>query len=335
MPHNIEVHENGQAAFVSARVPAWHTLGTVTDDALTAIEAGKIALLNDWNVRTEPLLVQSVPAFEPCLINVPDHYATVRTNPVTGFVDVLGVVGNRYQPIQNEEAFDVLDAIVDESGAHFETAGSLDGGKRVFMSMKMPEGLQIAGQDPHDVYLLAYNSHDGSSAFTLAVTPVRVVCQNTLTMGLAAAKQSFTMRHTTSATGKIQEAREALKLTFNYVDEFQKELNAMLDQEMTDGAFFGIVESLLPINKDAGEGWQNRARQQRATLAGLYHRAETNEFGRGTKYAAYNAITEYADWFTTIRGADPQGTRRAERAMATTSSIQTFKNRGLVLVRSA
>lgn len=331
MPDNIEVFANGEAAFASAREVAWHRLGTVTEDAMTAEEAAKTALLSGWDVRLMPVQVSHEGLGN---IRVPGRMATVRTHPITELPDPLGVVGDRYQVIQNEDAFAVLDGIVDEGGAHFETAGSLAGGRKVFMSMKMPNGIQIAGQDAHDVYLLAYNSHDGSSAFTLAVTPVRVVCQNTLTMGLRAAKQTWTLRHTSSVQGRIAEARESLKLTFNYMDEFSKELNAMLDEPMSHTEFKGVAEELVPVNVDSARGWRDRSRQNQSTLRQLFAKAETNEFGRGTKYAAYNAITEYADWYMPLRGQDPDGLRRAERSM-TATSVQAFKNKGLALVRSA
>lgn len=335
MPNNNEVFEDGQCAFFSAREVAWHKLGTVTPDCLTAEDAARVALLAGWNVRRLPMYVGvSDTSSNYSGLIVPDRDAIVRTNPVNGGIDVLGVVGNRYQIVQNEEAFAILDAIVDESGAHFETAGSLDGGRRVFMSMKMPQGIQVGGEDAHDVYLIATDSKDGSSAFTLAVTPVRVVCKNTLTMGLARAKQTWTLRHTSNIQGRIQEARESLKLTVGYMDAFQAELTEMLDREVSNATFDSIVKELLPVNEDSAEGWRERTQAQHAVLNTLYRDASTNEFGRGTAYAAYNALTEYADWYMPIRGADVDGTRRAERAM-TATNVQAFKNKGLALVRSA
>ena len=104
-------------------------------------------------------------------LEVPDQFATVRTNPVTGRPDVLGVVGRGYTPIQNEEHAALLDALVDESGAHFETAGSLRGGRQVFLTMKLPTTMQIGGVDPVDLYLIAFNSHDGTSALPAAGVP--------------------------------------------------------------------------------------------------------------------------------------------------------------------
>jgi phage/plasmid-like protein (TIGR03299 family) len=333
MPHNIEEIAVGRNAFVSAREVPWHKLGTVTDGALTAEEASKLAYLADWNVRKLPLVADDS-ALGTYHVAVPDKYqATVRTNPITGLTDVLGVVGDRYKVVQNEEAFAVLDAIVDEGGAHFETAGALGHGERVFMSMKLPDGIQVAGSDAHDVYLLATNSHDGSSAFTIAVTPVRVVCQNTLTMGLRAAKQSWSLRHTQSVSGRIQEARESLELTFKYLDSFQRELEGLLAVPMTKSEFQMFTEDLVPDTKSTHAGWMDRVNDQRSSLTGLFLMSATNEFGRGTRYAAYNAATEYADWLMPLKGADPDGSRRANRAMTSPTS-QSFKDKALSLLRS-
>ena len=338
MPANIEEIAGGRYAMVSAREVPWHKLGTATDGALTAEEAAKLAYLADWNVRKVDIQTFRV-TDDPNLhmresgIVIPGRKATVRTNPVTGEVQTLGVVGERYKVIQNEEAFAVLDAIVDEGGAHFETAGALGNGERVFMSMKMPDGITVAGEDRHDVYLLATNSHDGTSSFTVAVTPVRVVCQNTLTMALRGTKQSWSLRHTRSVQGRIQEARESLQLTFAYMDSFEAELKALLDRPMSNSEFNMFTEDMLPDTKSKHGGWQDRVKGQRALMAGLFNFSPTNRFGRNTRYAAYNAATEYADWLMPVKGADPDGTRRAIRAMST-PTVQAFKSNALMLLRS-
>ncbi len=171
MSHELERLADGSTAFVSARQHAWHRLGTVLPSEFTAAQAMEHARLGWWNVRKEHLQAVVVTDSGVSTIDVPDRFATVRTNPVTGAPEALGVVGPSYVPIQNEEHCDLLDALVDESGAHFETAGSLKGGRQVFITMKMPDTMQVGGIDPVDTYLTACNSHDGSMAFRLMVTP--------------------------------------------------------------------------------------------------------------------------------------------------------------------
>ena len=132
MSHELD-QTDGITSF-AAREDAWHRLGTVLGRAMTAEEALELAHLKGWNVRKLPLV-----GIEPTMdddgvgedhIVVPGKFATVRTNPVNGFTEPLGVVGNQYVPVQNEDHTDLLNALVDESGAHFETAGALWGGRR-------------------------------------------------------------------------------------------------------------------------------------------------------------------------------------------------------------
>ena len=323
MSHEIETH-GSEAAFVSARVTPWHGLGTVVDQAMTAEEALKLAHL-DWRVTKQPLYAHIGESHfendsdrEPehqhkgSLLEVPDKFATVRTNPFTGELDALGVVGKDYTVVQNDENAPFLDALVGESGAHFETAGSLRGGRQVFITMKAPEGLLIGGQDAVDLNFVATNSHDGTSPFKVAVTPTRVVCANTLRAGLAGAKATFSTRHTRYATDRVAEAQKALGIMWDYSKHFQTEADKMVDTSLTDSEFERIV-SHLDLFKPAKDETE---RQQRARLAQLddvfkvYESSPTNATIAGTRWGGYNAVTEYLDWKYPVRGSE---TDRMER----------------------
>ena len=143
MSHEIETFADGTAAFVCAREDAWHRLGVVTRDCLTAEQVMTTARLGGWNVRTVPLSATDLTDDGVTTLAVSDHYATVRTHPVTGRPDVLGVVGSGYTVVQNEEHCELLNLLVDEAGAHFETAGSLRGGRETFVTMKLPHTLTL------------------------------------------------------------------------------------------------------------------------------------------------------------------------------------------------
>jgi phage/plasmid-like protein (TIGR03299 family) len=270
-------------------------LGTVLPAEFTAADAMRHARLGGWNVRTQALQTTPVLSADGVdVLSVPEHFATVRTNPVTGRPDVLGVVGRGYTPIQNEEHADLLDALVDESGAHFETAGSLRGGRQVFLTMKLPDTMLIGGIDPVDLYIVACNSHDGTSAFRLLISPVRVVCGNTQALAIRRAQSSFSIRHTSGARGYIGQAREALGLTFKFAEAFQAEADRMIEQAITDEQFEGIVAQLWTTDSESQRSKTITA-NRRAELTGLLHRSETNTAIRGTRWAAYQAITEYTD----------------------------------------
>jgi phage/plasmid-like protein (TIGR03299 family) len=316
MSHELERLADGSTAFASARQHAWHRLGTVLPDSFTASQAMEYARLGWWNVRKEHLQAVVVTGDGVSTIDVPERYATVRTNPVTGAPEALGVVGASYVPIQNEEHCDLLDALVDESGAHFETAGSLKGGRQVFISMKLPDVMLIGGVDAVDTYLTACNSHDGSMAFRLMVTPVRVVCANTLAAAIRRAKASFSIHHTTGARSQIQAAREALGLTFRYNAEFQAEAEKMLDTAMTDAQFQQIVRELWPVTDDPSVRTRNNTARRDTELTYLWQDADTNKAIRGTRWAGYQAVTEYLDHYTPVGPNRDTAKVRAERAIS-------------------
>lgn len=331
MAHNLETFEDGTTAFFTAREVAWHKLGTVTEGALTAEDALSKAHLN-WEVRKSEQPVSTiVPVFnsdtETTKIEYSDKFMTYRYHPKNKKAEALGVVGSRYTPVQNSEAFAFLNDLSDESGAVFETAGSIDNGKKVFMSMKMPTDMLIGGVDRINTYLLAWNTHDGTSSFTVAVTPIRVVCQNTLTMAIKKAEKSFSLRHTPRVNGKVQAARDTLNLTYRYVEEFEKEAEMLIAQSMTDKEFKLIVEKMIPIDEES-ERARNLADTARDTMLALW-KAPTQENVAGTKWAAYNAIVEYSDWAKPIRSENPD-VKRAEKIVK--GQGERFKNRALALL---
>ena len=207
MAHELD-STNGHVSFANSRTDAWHRLGQPVGHAMTAREALDAAHLSGWNVHKmalqiprEPIITEKVTTPPP--IEVPDQFATVRTNPIHGGIDYLGVVGSKYEPVQNEASCTLLDALTEEGGAVYETAGALRGGRDTFVTMKLPNSMDFEGRDGSkdrtDWYLAALNSHDGSSAFRFLLTPIRIVCANTQTAAIARAKASFAIRHTGGA----------------------------------------------------------------------------------------------------------------------------------------
>lgn len=339
MAHQLETWADGSASFASARLHAWHRLGTVLPDRFDAAQAMNHAKLGGWRVRKEALQTTVLTADGVSTLDVPEQFATVRTNPVTGRPDVLGVVGRGYTPIQNEEHAALLDALVDESGAHFETAGSLRGGRQVFLTMKLPTTMQIGGVDPVDLYLVACNSHDGTSAFRLLVSPIRVVCANTQAIAIRRAQSSFSIRHTSGASGQIEQARQALGLTFKYAETFQAQADAMIAQAMTDRQFRELIDAVWHVDDKAdtsakagpSKRSQTIAANRRGALVDLWRSSPTAEAIRGTAWGAYQAITEYTDHFAPIGEKRNPGAARAERAI-TSANVAAVKTRAFDLL---
>lgn len=256
---------------VSVRQVPWHGLGEVVEDQLTAAEALKKSGL-DWEVEKRPIRIVDGR-------QIPDRFATVRTSDNSP----LGIVGKRYTVLQNEAAFEFADSLVDDGSAKYETAGSLRGGSTIFLSMRIPEGIKVAGDDPIDLYLMLRNSHDGSSQATVSITPVRVVCMNTLNLALRNAKRTWGTRHSGSMEGRIEEARRALELTFEYVDGFKELVDELTAKKISNRKFEDIVKELTDVEAHA-EG-----------ILEVYRNAENLNEIRGTAWGGVNAVGEYFD----------------------------------------
>lgn len=327
MSHNLDITD-GTTSFVSAHTAAWHQLGTVLPDVFTAKEAMEHGHLGGWNVRKLPLQTTDE---RGRLINIEGMSAVVRDNPVRkGQVDVLSRYGvsDDYQIVQNEEHAAFLDALVDEGGVKFDTAGALDGGRQVFITMKMPGHIMVGGKDQVDNYLAAFNSHNGSMSFTLMVTPVRVVCANTMNLAFQNHSNIFRVRHTVNAQRNIlAKAREALDFSFKYLDAFQEEANRLVQTTMTQAQFEAIVTAEFGAKEGASASTVTRAENRLDEMFELFAEANTQEGIRGTAWAGLNALTEWADHFSVVRGNDPDGSRAAKAI-----KDPSFKNRALALM---
>lgn len=270
---------------------------------------------------------------------MPDHYATVRDNPIVpGRIDVLGVVGSKYEPLQNEASADLLNALTDQGGAVFETAGALRGGRETFVTMKLPESMSFDGidgsKDRTDFYLAALNSHDGTSAFRFLVTPVRIVCANTQSAAIREAKASFAIRHTGGARIAIQEAREALRLTWKYIKAFETEAAELYAQPMDLDQMRAFTDDLLNVESAPTAVTKNTRRQQARAIVKLWTSSPTIAPITETKWAAYNAVTEYVDHYSTVRGRGNAETTRALRAVTIGSSAQTLKTQAFRMLQT-
>lgn len=329
MVANLLTFQDGFSSFVSLREPGWHSLGTVLDqEVMTAEQALQEARLAGWDVRLVDLQAVVVGDGGVSTIPVPDNFATVRTDPVTGAPVVLGLVGKRYVPIQNEVAFSVLSDIADESGASFETAGALGNGERVFVSMRLPQHMLIGGRDAVDMYLFATTSHDGSSNLMVGATPVRVVCQNTLTAALRGAKHLHKVRHTRNATLRVEEARRTLDLSFGYFDTFAVVADQLISTSFSDAELTAFLDTLYGEPQEESERSKTIHANRSAEIKRLFRQADTQADIRGTAWGAYNAVVEYQDYVASVKGGDPE-TRRAERTMIRGEEV---KSRAMALL---
>jgi phage/plasmid-like protein (TIGR03299 family) len=333
MAHNLEV-ENGEVAFALRGAPAWHNLANrifTQDEEVTTATMLEEAKLANWNVRLSPIAEHIDASWN----DVSEASLVLRDNPFNGGTDVLATVGKRYKPVQNEELFQFADAIHDANAdCRWESAGSLKKGKVVFGTVDIPRTMVLDPQGANDqtkLYLIVWTSHDGSVAVQAAVTPVRVVCQNTLNLAMRNAKQSFKIRHTQSVEGRIQVARETLGLALGYFDEFEKEAQALYAQSITDAEFSKLIRTIYPKPEGENKGnltkWENKV----VLIDELYHNSPTNATIKGTKWGAFNALTERLDYYRSGRG-------NSETLMAGASGFDPIltaeKNKILKLVKT-
>jgi phage/plasmid-like protein (TIGR03299 family) len=322
MAHLLE-SVNGETAFASFREPAWHGLGEVFTEEVSTAEMLEKAKLNSWNVRLEDVAI-------PADMDSDKNYSfVVRDNPfIQGNKDVLGVVGERYVPLQNEELFDFADNMLD-NGGRWETAGSIKGGRVVFGALALERETVI---DPNGVsdkvntYLLVNTSHDGSISIQASITPVRVVCANTLNLALGnrgrggSVKQSFKIRHTQTASGKVAIAREALGLANQYMDEFSKMANEMIQKEVSKAQFDKIVESLYPTPKDETQKASMTKHNAKIDLINEIYVGDYNNTITGTAWGVANALTERLDWYRSGRKG------KTESILASASGFDPMTN---------
>lgn len=318
MAHELEIIE-GKASFFSHRQPAWHRLGTITDHALTLDEA-LVAGGLDWEVSKSdtPVSTSVITDLGVDFVSVEGKYITYRNHPRLGRQG-LGVVGKQYQVVQNREIGELVEHIADESGGIWETAGSLFDGKRVFMSIKLPGTMLIGGKDKTDMYLVVASSHDGTLSVTAITTAVRVVCNNTFSMAVGGAEAKYVFRHSGDAGFKVQEAREALELTFKYQGEFEAEMERLLNRPMGQGEFDAFTLRLLPDEQPTKLALA-RAQRARADLRGLWE-SPTQDFGRFTAYGALNTVTEYDQWVKAVKGKDNNIARAVRNLTADTGRL--------------
>ena len=291
MSHNLNIRSDGRASMMYVGDAPWHNLGQQLDHPATAEEAIEAANL-DYTVVKKPL--QAV-IHGKRRIDVPDYFATVRTDTQ----EALGVVGSRYSPVQNRDAFGFFDTLVGSDEAIYETAGVLNRGERIWILARLPGYIRLLGKDVVQKYLLLYNSHDGSSMIRAKLTPTRVVCNNTLSVALAGMEQEVRIKHTPSAMEKLEEAHKLLGLSNSVYDLLESIFKRMSLTKVTDKQLLRYVETLIPDNPES----ESKARTEniRQTILNLHQAVEDAKVIRGTAFGAYNAVTEYSDHMTAVK----------------------------------
>ena len=286
---------------MSVKEKPWHGLGTIVEENLTAKEAIKAAGM-DWQVEKRPVLFEKTVGKVKTTEAVEDQFVVVRTDSQVP----LGVVGKVYTPLQNREAFGFVDGIVGTKEAHYETAGVLGRGEKVWVMAKMNGIIRIGKTDDTiEKYLLCSNSHNGTMRVSLAVTSVRVVCANTLRIALKEANSKgdiFTIRHSSQMHSKVDEAREALGIIQKQFADFGELANRLAEVKINTKKFQSFLDQ-LGFDSDADKGRQKGIVDdlERLFVSGT---GQNMASAKGTLWGCLNSVTEYVDHSRSTRVTD-------------------------------
>ncbi len=270
---------NVESMFYTREKP-WHGLGTRVEEAPSSADALRLAGL-DWQVVQEPIYT-----------GAGDMVSGYKANIRDSDRKALGVVSDRYKVIQNREAFAFTDSLLG-SGVRYETAGSLQEGRKVWILARLPREYIISGERISP-YLVFSNTHDGSGAVRVALTPIRVVCNNTLNLALNTAKRSWTMVHTGNIQDKMQEAEDTLFMAEKYMDSLGKEFERLRKQKVTDRQVKEYMELLLPAEKDATPVQEKNIGKLREDMAKRYYDAPDLQGVGNNAYRFINAVSDFA-----------------------------------------
>ncbi|MFI3172209.1 MAG: DUF932 domain-containing protein [Eubacteriales bacterium] len=277
---------NVESMFYVRETP-WHGLGVRVVEALSSSEALEKAGL-DWQVLQEPIYTE-----------LEEEIASYKANVRDKDRKVLGVVTDRYKVIQNAEAFSFTDGLLGE-GVRYETAGSLQGGRKVWILARMPQEYIISGERISP-YLLFSNTHDGTGAIKVALTPIRVVCNNTLNLALANAQRTWSMNHTGDINEKLEEVKDTLLRAEKYMDALGKEFEQLRAKEITDEAVLEYIQLLLPLEEDATPTQVKNIKRLREDMRKRYFEApDLQDVGKNA-YRFINAVSDFATHANPLR----------------------------------
>ena len=314
MAHNLSINSNGEAEFFVAKTPAWHGLGTVTDNCLTW-ENAVIAAKLDWTISKSML-----------------------KNPRTG--DDIGTFGifrddnneflalckERYNLLQNQILFSFADILASSGRANFESAGAIDGGKTVWCMLRLSNlDFSPVNGDLHEARLLCIDYRDGR-ATTFKVVLNRVVCQNTLSIALGeTGNETLKFRHTALRDVKMKQAEGLVSMAANSIQAMNMKLKALAAKPVSPIQFKQVMEKLFPnFEKETTAG--NKA----LLVANNFMLNDGNKIAgiQGTAYAMLQAVTDYIDHQKIgLKGEGSMEEKRRESALF--GSGDKFKNDAL------
>ena len=300
MAHNLNFN-NGQWSFAAKGQKAWHGLGQYVSEAMTSEQAITLGGL-DYTVEKRPLYA---PGWAGTMVEAEGHYGNVRTDNN----EILGVVKGRYRIVQNKDAFGFFDSIIDKGEAIFETAGALGKGERIFITAKLPDDMLVKGEKV-EKYIMLTNSHDGSTTIIAGFTPIRVVCNNTLTAALKNLDNKVSISHTASAESRLKEASRVMGIASRYMDQVNMVFEDMTARRLSDLELKHFIETVLKNDRKNEEVTDKEASTRMKNLVDqvysftITHPTQTTEAAYRTLWGAYNGISGFYTHMKDYKNAD-------------------------------
>lgn len=267
---------NVETMFYTGREKPWHGLGTEVAEAPTSADALRLAGL-DWEVLQKNIQVCGGSKIE-------NYKANVRSTDGA----VLGVVTDRYKIVQNADAFSFTDELIG-GDVKYETAGSLQNGKKIWLLAKMPEQ-KIAG-DAVEPYLCFSNTHDGTGAIRVCMTPIRVVCNNTLNLALRTAQRQWSARHMGNIEQKMHEAKMCLELADAYMHDLGEYADKMANKTINEEELNSILCEMFPVEDDDSERKKTMVKKAKEEFMVCYWRPDIAQF-LNTAWGVVNAMSD-------------------------------------------
>lgn len=260
------------------RETPFHGLGTRVEEAPTSREALRLAGL-DWTVDSRPV-------YDELIREIPGYKANVRSSDNK----TLGIVTNRYKVVQNTEAFEFTDNLIGGE-VHYETAGSLQGGKRIWLLAKLPSRIVVG--DEVDPYLCFTNCHDGTGAIRACMTPIRVVCNNTLNLAFKTTKRQWSTKHVGDIEAKMAEARSVLQFADEYMEAMGLHAEKLAKTKVSTADLNAVLDEMFPVKEDDSDCKKKNAARAKEEIMVCWYAPDLDNF-RGTAWGAVNAISDFA-----------------------------------------
>ena len=283
--HNLSI-VNGKAEVFTTGEKAWHGLGVNVEKAQTWEEAIKLASL-EWTIRKEQLQSQAG--------NLISAFGIFRNDNQS----FLHVVGDRYTPIQNKDAFTFVDALVEaEKGCHYVSAGALGKGETIWCTATIPAEISIKGTDDKMIPFLLFIEHRDGKAAVVKYSYTRPVCNNTLNVSMFDGNKIFRLRHTAGIVDKMKTAKEVLSSVKGQCKKLEEKMNFLATKKVTVENMQTVLKRLFPEIETSTQS-QNKARD----ILTRYENNDGNVFPseRGTAFNLLNAITGYVDHDRSVR----------------------------------